>query len=295
MPLNKFKKAFSLIELSIVILVVGVLIAGVTQGYSAVKKFRLYSARTLTQSAPVNGIKNLVAWYEATSEKSFDDTIDADSSTTNKVANWYDINPQSITKSHAYQNTSGNRPTYVENILNGLPVVRFTFSNSQYLNLPDGTVPYNNSPYTIFFVSKTNRLDKYGILGSGGYSNNNKSNAFRYDSGGIYHYWWSIDLASAGNPITIGKFYVIDYYYNLSIRKLYINGSLNNSIASSSNQAVKSNNTIGRTCPACWTGGTGEYMNGDIAEIIIFDRALTDEERKSIEEYLGKKWAISVS
>jgi len=292
MSINKFKKAFSLIELSIVVLVIGILIAGMTQGSSAVKKFRLYSARTLTQSSPVNGIKNLVAWYEATSEKSFDYTIDANSSTINKVANWYDINPQLITKKNAYQNTSENQPTYVEDIINGLPVVRFTFSDSQYLNLPDGTVPYNNSPYTIFFVSKTNALAQHGILGSGNYSDPNKSNAFRYDSIGLYNYWWDFDLDSTGNPITIGEFYVIDYYYNLSIRELYINGSLNNSMVSSSNEAVESNNTIGRTSPTTYGG---EYMNGDIAEIIIFDRALKDEERKSVEKYLGKKWAISVS
>jgi len=38
-------------------------------------------------------------------------------------------------------------------------------------------------------------------------------------------------------------------------------------------------------------GGTSfwGYFDGDLAEIIIFSRALTDEERKAIEQYLSKK------
>ena len=34
---------------------------------------------------------------------------------------------------------------------------------------------------------------------------------------------------------------------------------------------------------------------GDIAEIIIFDRALKAEDRKAIEQYLSKKWGIKLT
>lgn len=37
------------------------------------------------------------------------------------------------------------------------------------------------------------------------------------------------------------------------------------------------------------------YFNGTLVELILFDRFLKDEERKSIEIYLGKKWGIKVS
>jgi prepilin-type N-terminal cleavage/methylation domain-containing protein len=45
--------AFSLIELSIVILVIGLLIAGAIQGSKMISKAALSSARTLTESSPV--------------------------------------------------------------------------------------------------------------------------------------------------------------------------------------------------------------------------------------------------
>jgi prepilin-type N-terminal cleavage/methylation domain-containing protein len=59
MPLNKFKKAFSLIELSIVVLVVGVLIAGTIRSALMVAKFKV--AKAITQSSPVNLICFFIA------------------------------------------------------------------------------------------------------------------------------------------------------------------------------------------------------------------------------------------
>jgi len=57
---NKISQAFSLIELSIVILIIGILVAGVTQSSRLVTQFRLLSARNMTQSSPVPTIKDLL-------------------------------------------------------------------------------------------------------------------------------------------------------------------------------------------------------------------------------------------
>ena len=35
------------------------------------------------------------------------------------------------------------------------------------------------------------------------------------------------------------------------------------------------------------------YLNGDIAEIIIYNSALSDADRSAVESYLMTKWAIS--
>jgi hypothetical protein len=39
----------------------------------------------------------------------------------------------------------------------------------------------------------------------------------------------------------------------------------------------------------------GNIYEGNIAEIIIFNRALTTEERRSIESYLGKKYNLTLN
>lgn len=51
--------------------------------------------------------------------------------------------------------------------------------------------------------------------------------------------------------------------------------------------------------PNMYIGGTGtsysEYWNGDIAEVIVYGRALTDAERTQVEDYLAKKYGITLT
>lgn len=89
------KKAFSLIELSIVILIIGILIAGVTQGSRLVGAMRLASAKALTQSSPIASMRNLHSWYEATSEGSF---LEAETEDSTALTIWKDIGPNTINK-----------------------------------------------------------------------------------------------------------------------------------------------------------------------------------------------------
>ncbi len=113
-----YSKAFSLIELSIVILVIGVLIAGVIQGANMVKKSQLQTARNLTTSSPVSGVKDLMLWYETSLESSFKTTEAADNT---QISVWYDNNKQSMAKNNATQATSTNQPKFIENVFEGIP------------------------------------------------------------------------------------------------------------------------------------------------------------------------------
>lgn len=100
-------KAFSLIELSVVILIIGILVAGVTQSSRLVKRMRLQTAQNLTQSSPVASIKDLTAWYETTLEKSFNDNEEQDQS---DITVWYDVNPFSTVRNDATPPAVANRP-----------------------------------------------------------------------------------------------------------------------------------------------------------------------------------------
>ena len=83
------KKAYSLFETSIAIVILSILVGSVIQGSRMVVMYRLQTAQSLTQSSPVSAMKNLVTWLEATSETSLDDVEEVDGS---KITNWYDIN-----------------------------------------------------------------------------------------------------------------------------------------------------------------------------------------------------------
>ena len=56
-----------------------------------------------------------------------------------------------------------------------------------------------------------------------------------------------------------------------------------------------SNNT-GTTYANIGSSGTpGQFWHGPIPEIIAFTGALTDAERRTIEEYLGRKWSVPIT
>ena len=109
--MKKKYSAFSLIELSIVILIIGVLIAGVTQASRLVRQSKLTTARTLTQSSAVNSIKGLLLWLEPTMDNSFKSSETTDA---NPITTWYDINPQ-VSLPNTF--TSNSSSTLLINIL----------------------------------------------------------------------------------------------------------------------------------------------------------------------------------
>ena len=125
MKTNSKVRAFSLIELSIVILIIGILIAGVTQGSRILSQAKLNNARTLTKSSPVSSIKNLALWVESTSEESFSDDNTEDGQ---EILTWYDLNPQTSAKND-FTGTTGTAPLYKTNIINGLPAAYFAVAD----------------------------------------------------------------------------------------------------------------------------------------------------------------------
>ncbi len=288
----KKHSAFSLIELSVVILIIGILIAGVTQGSRLIAAFRLQTAINLTNNSPVSGINNLVSWYETTLETSFDasETVDG-----GNLSSWYDNNTQKTSKLNATQATTANKPFYYIDPASKLPFTKYV--SNDYFNLPDGTVPYKNSSYTIFLVTKIAANCSCGILGSGTYGSDNLTNAFRYEAGAggiIFNYWWNNDIAtSSGSMSPADTLRIITVTYNnLSGRSSYVNGTIQSTSAANfaiNRNSTAINNTIGVTANT-------EYLtNGLIGEIIIFERALKNEERQSIESYLAKKFNIKLS
>jgi prepilin-type N-terminal cleavage/methylation domain-containing protein len=103
------KKAFSLIELSVVVLIIGILIAGITQSSRLVRAMKLNTARSLTRSSDVNSIRNLTAWFDSTAEGVFSSSCTSGSQNTNltSASRVFDINtstgnPSVTTPSSAY-------------------------------------------------------------------------------------------------------------------------------------------------------------------------------------------------
>ena len=107
---NFHKKAFSLVELSMVILIVGILIAGVSRGIDLYQDMRLATARSLTQNSRVNRIEDLTMWFESTSEQSFEKPNPNDG---DRIALWKNINFKLSNRIDVAQSTQASKPFYV--------------------------------------------------------------------------------------------------------------------------------------------------------------------------------------
>jgi hypothetical protein len=88
-------KAFSLVELSFSLVIIGVMITGIVGGSVLIKKSKLATAQSLTKSSPVASTPDLKVWAET----SLDNALTL--ATNNTISTqWSEINPQSKIRSN---------------------------------------------------------------------------------------------------------------------------------------------------------------------------------------------------
>lgn len=296
----KKQSAFSLVEISVVLLILGILISGVTLGSKMVRKSKLVNAQLITTNSKIEQIPNMILWYETTlpgsviGASNVKQPADGDA-----IATWKDLNPSNILNS-ATQSTSANQPTYKIDGINGTPALKFDGTND-YFSITN--IMADN--FTYFVVLRTastgggnissNAYDGMGILWS------DVAGASDYDeiplaiAGGYAKMACSASNTSfTAGPVNDNKAHVIvgirikgtgttvlyvDGYYNVGGLPSIYTGTLN-----ANPNLIIGGNILGSA-----------YFNGYIGELIIYDRNLRWDERKVVEKYLGKKWGVSIS
>lgn len=288
-------KAFSLVELSFSIVIIGVMIAGVVGGSVLIKKSKLATAQSLTKSSPVASTPDLKVWAET----SLDNAVTL--ATNNTISTqWSDINPQSKIKQNlaSASATTGFTTGYSEEIINDLPALNFNSGN--YFLIPNSKV-LTNSSYTIFLVEKPSAPS--GVSGD---TLVYFTNGAATDSAGaaatplklLYNY----TAASARYTTLTHSNSTLSFSYNYQVGSANIHTIKYNKTSDTSYYWVNGGASAG---DASHSGGKltncyenyfgGGYYRGYISEFILFTRSLTEEERQDIEAYLGKKYAIPIS
>lgn len=290
---NFYKNAFSLVELSMVILVIGILIAGVSQGIDLYQDMRFATARSLTLNSRVNRIEDLTMWFESTSEQSFDKPNPNDGE---RIALWKNINLKLSNRIDVAQATQASQPFYVKNGINNIPALRF--DNAQLLvasNVKISEIVSSNQA-TVFVVQNNFSGDTttttFGWY-SGGYrfqSHAQESNKVLIDYGSE-----SVSGAMRTSTQTLTNFLnqnkIINFVKNGSNVIIKINAQKSAESSGSSgviDMSLSANFSIGKYLPSI----NDYFFNGYIGELIIFKRALNDAEINEVEKYLSKKWSI---
>jgi|GEM_PF-2838452 len=253
--------------------------AGISAGVeSAPVTTYLDSAGTL----PLTGLK---LWLKA------DRGIIANSS--GSVSTWLD---QSGSGNDVIQLNSGNQPTFEANVVNGRPVVRLNGS-SQYLA---GAAAAAFQPTNITIMA---------VYRAAGRTPGNYSRIISQPYSPGWTDPWASWLLTASNPTgevtanlsvdgilssvsstkqMLEKVCLVSATYDGQSGNIYINGKLTGTTA------VSGSISYGTPSPF-YVGASpiGEYLNGDIAEILVYDHALSQSELGKVSGYLDGKYSIT--
>jgi hypothetical protein len=193
--------------------------------------------------------------------------------------------------------TAGNGPLLVSNVLNGLPVLRFDGS-STFLNLTGQVL--TSQQFTIFavvndtaslnqgsptfreIISNWDTSNSVGsvFLGTDSYSNNDHAR-LSDDLGGAAN-----GQLGAGTLSSPADHFIFTGVSGSTDAAIYQGGTL---LADKGSPLSSRNLTTGYTIGRQGTLG-GEYWNGDIAAILVYNRELSASERSQVWGYLNQKY-----
>ena len=249
-----------------------------------------------TASAPwePSDLTSLIAWYKA----------DAISGLSNNdpVSTWSDSSTSGLDATAS----SGDRPTYITNAQNSLPIVRFSGINhlglgstNLFRNVGGGTIyaviknVATNQRCAVMFVSAgpssafarltmesglLNNTDKYGAGGRRLDADSFRSIA---TSASINTNWRLLGAVAdwTGSVLTV----YLDAVQDGQDTSFHSGGS------NTSNTATGSENT----CIGSGIDTGGNNYDGDIAEIVVAHAALSTGDRQKLEGYLAHKWGLT--
>jgi hypothetical protein len=194
-----------------------------------------------------------------------------------RVPQWLD---QSGNGRHATMGTTARQPFHFTGALNGHGVVRFFGAESLSLSILS-----QPTHFSVFVVGKNNKTTESFsmILGPGGNSPNNQ---LRWENGSQALFVgtgnnFPIIRSSIGNTRT---YHALSARYNGSTMSVYRDGGLR-----SSHNFVTSGPWILASVGSWYSS---EFMQGDLAEVVVYDRALSENERLSVNAYLRSKYNL---
>lgn len=249
-------------------------------------------------------ISGLQLWYDAADSNTlFSGSTGSTLATpSGSVGRWED---KSGNNWHATQSAVANQPLRITgSLFNGLDTVRFDGNDTLVLASQAYGVTKNKNEVSFFVVAATDRKASNGdflYISTGTSANTGRLVLRNLGVSRVQPLIRRLDTSPATN---------LNYYrvvpsgsLNLYSLRMKFNVSASSFVANGTEQPLSTNNV-----PASWSGSientdsgvinigstnaTANFMQGNMGEILFYDRYLTDIERRSIERYLLRKWNI---
>lgn len=192
------------------------------------------------------------------------------------VSTWAD---QSGNNNNATMQTASRQPALVGGALNSKPVIRFNGSQSLYL-----TNLLQPSTFTVFVAGKNNNpTDSFSMILGPAKAVNNQ---LRWQNG------TQALFVGNGNSMpvitsTIGNtriYHALSARYNGSQMSVYRDGNF------VSSHPLSTNGSWDLDQIGAWYGE--HFLQGDIAKILFYNTAISDNDRNSVNSYLKAKYAL---
>ncbi len=202
---------------------------------------------------------------------------------TNRVQSWRSSYGSMVFNVSAVPGYSDS-PTYDDTAFGGRGGV--VFGNGESSQLPSTRLEANQKTncQTVIFVAKPSATqnDLAGIWGQSGSDSGIRSSGSANWQGAlstaIFH------GAAGGSHYLNGVAYAYDANAPFTVGQAHVYSSISASLRSWTNALGNYHNT---------GVGTNRFYRGEIAEILVYDRKLTDEERNTAEAFLAQKWGVT--
>ena len=246
-----------------------------------------------TVSEPTE-VAGCVLWLDAEDIDGQDDGTLGNPANGDPVATWVDKSGRSHDVS---QSTGADRPTLIASVVGGKPVVRFD-ANNEYLTRSDALGFSGNSAMTVFMVIEADDAVARRAMHLGKNDGANwktigfaTDSSFRYNDG---------NRIFANDPMN-GSFGIGTWMTEIGgtggSGRFFKNGD-EKSQTGATNPTTAKDLVDGELLIGQGRGNNGSFSDrflGDIAEIIVYDRALTAAERNRVGYYLEQKYGLTTA
>ena len=174
------------------------------------------------------------------------------------------------------QSTNGRQPTLVMNGMNALPTVRFDGGDTLLSSTTYGQT------YTVFVVGAMAGTQNGRLVAS-----STTGEVIGWNGGFQDRFYSGAWITNLNSPVPAGSATLYTATGNNGTGFLWNNGT---KLAITGQTTT--NEDLGNVQLGAWNGNLSEASKGDVSELLVFDHALTDGERRVVEAYLRNKWGV---
>lgn len=204
------------------------------------------------------------------------------------VGHWVDQSRNVI----ASQTTLSKRPAFISNALNGKPVIRFD-GIDDVLGFTSSSLGTKNKTIIVVAKSPSNPSGIQGVLSNGttnwyvGYDSTTigKTSHAKTDT-------TQQTTDSSANFLSTTDFIIQVYRWNVVDETVEVSFFKNGILHGTTTYSSGVSSTVGSSWFIGAFNATSLFFHGDIAELMVFDRVLTDAQFRYIHTYLSTKYNL---